>query len=265
MTTAPDCDPDSLRQRGWRQGCQLMLDLSLDHVYLVGRKPVAKRDVHGMWIVVDQDCDLAWKALVGTSYLVELKPVYLDDPPSDWGIRNSKFLLDRAGAHLHADSPSVRVTPEVFDVAEHITCVCVDSGRRLKTWLGLRYDRPAVPEEYSALANALADRIKVKKHRSEGERVRDVLATFQTDGDGTVKYEIVAVLPHQTATPDLIRNTRQWLAEVALEVPDTLGQASDINAYPDDGVSLAYVEASFALSVSTLSWPARKPGPVGEV
>jgi hypothetical protein len=30
-------------------------------------------------------------------------------------------------------------------------------------------------------------------------------------------------------------------------------------------VSLAYIEASYALSVSTVSWPAKKPGPIGEV
>lgn len=137
-------------------------------------------EVHGHWLVAEQDCDLAHRALVGSSYKLELRAVWHDDAPSDWSIRNPLFLLDGSGSHLNAEAPVVRVTPDVLDLAEHITCPHADSARRLKTWLGLRYDRPAIPEAYMNLANKLVERLKKKSRREAGERLRDVLATFRT-------------------------------------------------------------------------------------
>lgn len=241
------------------------MELPHNHVEFAEGQPVERRDVHGVWLLAEQDCNLAWKALLDTSFGVELKPVYVDDPPDDMGVRAMKFLLDGSGAHLCADATSVHVTSEVVDAAVHATCCVPDSTRRLKTWLGLRYDRPAVSERYVTLARSLADRIKAKRRRSAGEPVRDVLATFRTKADGGAEYTLVAVLPHRTATPAMIETTREWLSEAALEVPIALGHPMKIDAYPDDRISLAYVEESFSLDISSVSWPRNKPGPIGEV
>ena len=137
----PDCHPDSARARGWCQGCQLILELPLQHVTVRDGRPKAVPEVHGHWLVAEQDCDLAYRALVGSSYKLELRAVWHDDAPSDWSIRNPRFLLDGSGAHLNAEAPVVRITPDVLDLAEHVTCSYPDSARRLKTWLGF-YVRP---------------------------------------------------------------------------------------------------------------------------
>jgi hypothetical protein len=220
------------------------------------------RDVHGLWLVAEQDCDLAFRAINGSEYKLELRPVLCVDPPYDWSIRSAKFLLDVGGAHLDSQMPAVRVTPEVLSLAEHLTCPHPASARRLKTWLGLRYDRPAVPQQYLALADKLAEGLKKKSRRQAGERLRDVLAAFRTV-DGETEYTLVAVLPHVSASRELRDDVRQWLAEVALEVPEALGRPVDIEARTDREVSLAFLEESYGLAVSTLSWPVKQPGPIG--
>lgn len=220
-------------------------------------------------MLTDQDCDLAWRALRGESepFLLELRPVYSQDSPESWGIRSQTLRLDEAGRYLRANSPNVRVTPDLVVASEHVDCLNAQSQLRLKTWLGLRYDRPAVPERYTALSQTLATELSKKKNRGQGRRVRDVLAQYRDAADGTTEYSLVAVLPggpFDAADPTVLE-VRQWLSDVALAVPATLGIALDIQAYGDAEVSLSYVEASFSLDLSKLSWPQNAPGPVGQV
>jgi hypothetical protein len=220
-------------------------------------------------LLADQDCDLAWRALIGVhkQFLVELRPVYSQDPPTDWGIRSQTLRLDESGQYLRANSPSVHVTPEIVEAAEHLDCLDADSRLRLKTWFGMRYDRPAIPQRYKTLSDALARELSRKKDRSRGTRLRDVLAQFWTTDDGATRYSLVAVLPGGQYNQDhpWVAETRSWLAAVALAVPDELGTAATLEAYGDDDVSLAYVEGSFSLDLSKLSWPSNAPGPVGTV
>jgi len=197
-----------------------------------------------------------------------LRPVYRDDPPESWGIRNSKFRLDEEGAYLIDSEPSVRVEPDVVLVAEH-TCAGphTEPAWRLKTWLGLRYNRPAVPQEYVPLARELAKRLKEKTHKQVEERVRDILATFATAADGTVEYTLTAVVPHEQADayPNLVDATRDRLSQIALSVTDRLGISTDVVAVTDEQLSLAFLETSYSLDVTAVSWPNSEPGPVGAV
>lgn len=246
------------------QGCQISLELPLQHVTVKAGKAYIEREVHGRWLIVDQDCDLAWRALSGSPYTIELRAIWEENPPDDWSIRSAQLLLDGSGAHIKADTPVVHVTADVLSLGEHLTCPHPDSARRLKTWLGLRYDRAAVPEAYMALAKRLADLLKKRARRDVANRLRDVLATFRTI-DGDTEYTLVAVLPHEHATPELLDELRQWLAQVALEVPEDLGRPVDVEVRTDRQVSLSFLEESYGLAVSTVSWPVGEPGPVGEV
>lgn len=239
--------------------------LPLTHLDAPEGKPIARTVDHHEWLLVQQDCDLAWNAVAGSGSLLELRPVYRDSPPENWGIRAAKLLLDVTGAHLRADAPTVRVTPDVVLTARHAACPVPDFVVRLKTWLGLRYDRPAVPQEFTDLAKDIAARLRKKQHRQDQDRVRDVLATFSRAQDGTAEYTLVAVVPHHTATqdPGVLDSTRLWLTDVTLAVPRSLGIATGVDAYPDSGISLSFLEGSYALAVSTVSWPENAPGPVG--
>lgn len=268
--TTPDaeCHPEGLRAAGWEQGCRLRITIPLTRIRLVAGKPVPKTNDHDEWVLVAQDCDLAWNSVAGSDSLVELRPVYRDDPPESWGIRNSKFRLDEEGAYLVDSEPPVRVEPDVVLAAKH-TCAepHTEPARRLKTWLALRYNRPSVPQEYVPLARELAERLKKKTHKQAEERVRDILATFVTATDGTIEYTLTAVVPREQADadPELVNATRNWLSQIALSVPHRLGLTTDVVAVTDEQLSLAFLETSYSLDVTAVSWPNSEAGPVGAV
>jgi hypothetical protein len=225
---------------------------------------------HDLWLIAEQDCDLAWQAIErdgAAEFLVELRPVFTGSPSIDWGIRSQRFLLDADdGRHLLANAPVLRVTPEVITTAEHVDCLDDDHQLRLKTWMGLRYDRPAVSQRFMNLARALADALSVKKNRARAERYRDVLAQYW-DEDGVTKYSLVAVLPDGPHPEDseAIADARRWLADSVRDVPAELGVAVLLDAYGDDAISLHYLEGSYSVDVTRLSWPPNTPGPTGAV
>ncbi len=242
------------------------MTIPLTRVRLVNGKAVEVTVDHHEWVLVAQDCDLAWHSVAGTDSLVEIRPVRRDDPPESWGIRGGKFRLDEDGAYLVDSDPAVRVEPDVVLAAAH-ECLGHDApARRLKTWLGLRYNRPAVPQDYVKLARELAKLLTKKSHKQAEERVRDILATFDTVADGTVEFTLTAVVPHDRADadPDLLDRTRQWLATIALAVPAALGFNTHVDARTDEEVSLSFIETSYSLDVTTVSWPNKEPGPVGD-
>lgn len=265
----PDCDLNSLRSKGWLQGCMLRLSLPLRHAVVVNGAVTEVVRTHELWMIAEQDCDLAWRAVLrddADEFLVELRPVFDESPPSDWGIRNQRFLLSDNGRYLLANAPVVRVTPEVIDAAAHVSCLDDDHQLRLKTWMGLRYDRPAVPQRHMKLAKELAAALSVKKSRKEAERYRDVLAQYW-DEDDVTKYTLVAVLPGGPYDPtsDVVVNARTWLADSVRGIPADLGVAVRLEAYGDDQITLQYLEGSYSVDVSKLSWPPNNPGPAGAV
>lgn len=262
-----DCHPEGLRAAGWQQGCLLRQTIPLTRVRWVEGRAVEHTVDHEEWAIVAQDCDLAWNSVAGSDSLVELRPVYRADPPDSWGIRSDKFRLSYDGAYLIDHQATVKVEPDVVRNAEHACAYEHEPARRLKTWLGLRYDRPAVLQEYIDLANDLAQRLRKKSHRQVEGKVRDILVTFTTAPDGAVEFALVAVVPRHRADLDagLLDTTRAWLTTVALSVPPRLGLSADVEARTDEQVSLGYLESSYSLDVSTVSWPNTQPGPTGDV
>jgi hypothetical protein len=245
------------------------MPLVIRHTAVVDGRAAEVGNAHGLWLIADPDCDLAWRAIAGNEtgpFLVELRPVFIDDPPDDWGVRSQTFLIYENGQHLRATGPSVRVTPEVVATAEHAGCLDPGHQRRLKTWLGMRYDRPAVPQKYVTLSRALATKLSVRKDRPVSARYRDVLAQFWDDG-GTTKYSLVAVIPGGMFddTSDEVTAARRWLADAARAVPAELGVAASLESYGDGDVTLEYLEGSYSIDLSRLSWPQNRPGPEGAV
>lgn len=84
----------SLYGDGWRQGSIIEVDLPLDAIVLgdSGRPERASTD-HGVWVVVTQDCDLDRAERDAPVPVVELRPVFTEGCPSDWGIRSAKLRL----------------------------------------------------------------------------------------------------------------------------------------------------------------------------
>jgi hypothetical protein len=244
----------SLYEDGWRQGSILEATLPLDAVIL-GPTGYAERrqGEHGRWVVATQDCDLDQTDRANAEPTVELRPVFLDGPPADWGIRSAQFLVAE-GEYVRSASPRTFVSAALL-----AALVTSDDGRRrdgdpvrrqaFTTWLGLRYDRPAVPPTVLPLAKRIAEEVTRRRHRPVGRRTRDVLMQFD-EGASPTRFSLFAVLAHE----DDEQEVREWLAGIAQAIPATFGLADQIEAATAAGISLQLIETSYAADVSSLTW-----------
>jgi hypothetical protein len=252
----------SLYSAGWRQGSLFAVTLPLDYVVLDSNGlPAREQTEHDLWAVATQDCDLDSAETDSAEPLIELRPVYTDDPPADWGIRSSRFLLTDT-EYLWSQGPRTTVCPAVLTAllgAGHARRD-LPAGRWLPfvTWLGLRYDRPAVPPELVPLARRIADEVRRRQNRPTAMRVRDVLMQF-ADDDGQVRFSLYAVL-EQSGDEDVVRG---WLADIAMRIPTELGVADVIEAAPATGISFHLIETSYAADVTQLTWRPNQPEPEG--
>lgn len=252
----------SLHAGGWRQGSILVAELPLDAVVLsLEGQPDRRLTTHSRWVVVSQDCDLDQTDEVFSEPTIELRPVYTEGPPTDWGIRSSRFLLTQS-EYLESSSPRSVVAAAVLSalVVGGAERRDISPGRRLalKTWLGLRYDRPAVPPDLLPLAKRIAEEVQRRSNRPTGLRVRDVLMQFDENAE-PVRFSLYAVL--ENAEDE--RMVREWLAGIARAVPVELGVGDEIEAATAAGISLHFIETSYAADVTQLTWRSGQPEPEG--
>lgn len=253
----------SLHENGWRQGAILRsalpsLTLGLD----AGGALAEASSRHGVWVVASQDCDLDLAQEDSVDRFIELRPVYTERPPTDWGVRSSRFLLTD-GMYTVSDSPRAMVTAALLSSVGSPTML-LPSGRSLafKKWLGLRYDRPAVPERLVGLAKEVAKCVaSAARPSAVAEKVRDVLMQFDESVDPP-KYSLFAIVDDDDGqrSPNL-DEVRDWLAEIALKVPLDLGVADELEAATPSGVSLRLIETSYAAEISQITW--KRDGPEG--
>jgi hypothetical protein len=251
----------SLYEAGWRQGSIVEFELPLDAVVL-GESGIPERlpGSHGLWAVATQDCDLARAHVADRAPVIELRPLYTSEPPPDWGIRSSKLRLTDH-EYAKATSPRPTVAPAVLTAILALGAdrrETSDSRRQaFTTWLGLRYDRPAVPDDLVPLARRISQEVARGEHRAVGARVRDVLMQF---GEGNPpRYSLFAVLDDPADEADV----RGWLAKVALAVPVDLGVADQIEAASADGIAFSTIEISYSADLNQVTWPRTRPGPEG--
>ncbi|MGO9180933.1 MAG: hypothetical protein ACLQBX_17065 [Candidatus Limnocylindrales bacterium] len=223
--------------------------------------PRRDQSEHDRWIIATQDCDLAWTETDEPNPTIELRPVFTEEPPSDWGIRSVRYRLNDT-EYVHGRSPRVMVSPAVLSAVHehggHDAEIEPARQRGWKKWLGLRYDRPAVPDELLPLANRIADEVHRPERRPLGLHVRDVLMQFDEESD-PVRFSLFAVLE----SPDDRDRAREWLASIATAVPSELGIADELDARAANGISLHLIETSYAADVAQLTWPRSKPGSEG--
>lgn len=252
----------SLYEAGWRQGSIIEVNLPLDAI-VVGPsgRPERSSTNHGRWVVATQDCDLARAETDASIPIIELRPVLTDECPTDWGIRSGKFRL-ADDEYVETNSPRATVSPDVLTraLAGGGTRSQLSFGRRqaFTTWLGLRYDRPAVPDHLVSLAQRIGKEVARPKHRTIAARVRDVLMQFD-DSDDPVRYSLFAVLQY----PDDAAEVRTWLSQVSQAVPTELGVADQIEAADASGIAFSVIESSYAADVSLVTWRRDQPDPDG--
>lgn len=255
----------SLYDRGWRQGSILTARLPLVGV-LLGPDGVPAKDEreHSAWVIATQNCDLAQADASEVDDIIELRPVLREHPPTDRGIRSRRYLLD-AGRYVEAQSRRLMIAPAALSTllqsgAPRENSVADDLERvtGFKTWLGYRYDRPAVPDEFIPLARRIAEEVAKQRGKQQSALVRDVLMQFEPGVPP--RFTLFAVILDD-ANMEVVH---EWLTAIALKIPAGLGVLS---APPEvataEETPLKLIETSFAADVTQLTWggPALRGAP----
>lgn len=244
-----------LHTDGWRQGS--MFTGTLPATALSVREGEVHAEVFefSRGVVCMQDCDLRATPLDAEQPTIELRPVLDDSPPADWGIRSRRLRL-ADNAYVDADTPRCFVSPTLLTHfrSDRLPAVTPARTRAFKTWLGRRYDRPAVPDHLVDLARDIAKRCAGRSGRPTGEQVHDVLMQFDDAAD-PARVALFAVV-----TDDADKDTiRTWLGDAARRIRTDLGVVARIEVGTRAETSLHLLETSYAADLSQLTWGGEEP------
>lgn len=244
-----------LHTEGWRQSNVVSWELTATHLSSVEGQIQQISQSYDRWVVCTQDCDLRSSKSDSQQPMIELRPVLDENPPRDWGIRSRCFLLDE-GAYVDADAPRCIVTPALLSAISlgRESALSDARSRAFKTWLGRRYDRPAVPEHLVEVAHEIARRCSGGRGRAIGEQVHDVLMQFD-DGVQPVRVALFGVIA-DGADAEAVR---VWLADVATRINSDLGVVAAIKVGTRAQTPLYLVETSYAADLSQLTWGRTRP------
>lgn len=252
----------SLYAQGWRQGTIIAAQLPLDSVTLgADGHPTRDHNEHDRWIIATQDCDLDATESDDNAATIELRAVFVDDPPPNWGLRSAKLRLTDADYVVSLGARTV-VSAAVLTAVAGNERIDLSEQRRLafKTWLGLRYDRPAVPPDLVDLAKRISTEISRRARRPTGLVVRDVLMTFDQSMQPPL-FSLYAIL----ADTEDREHVEHWLATIARNVPMELGSPAELRAAHASEISFQLVESAYAADVTQLTWRPNDPKPEGQL
>jgi len=239
---------DDLYAQGWRQGTIFRKVIT---AVVAGRENVE----YDRWIVCSQDCDLSAASTQTDGTIVEVRPVLTEDTPSDWGIRSRRLIL-RDSDYVDAAYPRAQITAAELSNsgAAREEPLPDDRIRAFKTWLGRRYDRPAVPEHLVAFAQEVAKRCGVRSGREVAKSVHDVLMQFNEDA-AVRQVALFAVITDDAEPAEVER----WLADAASRIDPSLGVVSQIVAITRASTSLQLLETTYSADLSQLTWRGESP------
>jgi hypothetical protein len=212
--------------------------------------------VHPLWVVASQDCDLAAVDETSNTPCLEIRPLYSELPPQEWGIRAHKLRLTDSH-YVDASMPRVMISAAALHSSGALDPVLQAPPARalaLKTWLGKRYDRPAVPASLVPLADAIARAAKNKTGLEVAGQIHDVLMQFDetTEPPGYILFAVV----EDAADFEAVRS---WLGTIALTVSSDEGQMVGYDVGTKDKVSLRLLEESYSASTSSITWGTQEP------
>jgi len=247
----------SLYANGWRQGTLLTAEVPAGGIVLdTSGRIVRQERIHDSWVVTTQDCDLnGWEATTGEP-LVELRPVFELTTPADWGILSRRLLLSD-GFYITSDEPPAYVSPAVITAIDPhgpVRAIAPERAVALKTWLGYRYDRPAVPDHLVPLAKEIATRARRRSGRVFATELHDVLIQFD-DTSAPPRFLLFAVVRDGADREE----ARRWLTTVGAAVPFAVGVLAGVEAAYKADTPLDLVESSYPADVTQLSWPGPEP------
>ena len=245
----------NLHEAGWRQGTIATGTFEATWTDLdENGDPISRSFSFTRGVVCTQDCDLSASKPGDSEQRIEVRPIRTSETPSDWGIRSRNLRLTDSD-HVNADDPRAFVTPTLLAFGCSNESWIGDSrATALKTWLGLRFDRPAVPEHLVGIAKEVAKRCGSKSGRSTAAGVHDVLVQFD-DSSKPPQVALFAVV-----TDDADQNeVRTWLADAASRIAPELGVVAHIDVATRKATSLELIETSYAADLSQVTWRGEEP------
>lgn len=241
---------------GWRQGSFVQAELPAAGFVLDDQGQVrASTGIHWAWVVASQDCDLNDWETTRTEPLIELRArITADDPDTEWGIRSRVVRLTKTEG-VHSDTAPLRISPAALvAVASPADVITPARAVAFKTWLGRRYDRPAIPDDQVALAKDIAVRARRPSRRGFAVQLHDVLIQFD-DQTTPPTFLLFAVIIDGTDK----EVARRWLTEVGMAVSDRLGVLGGVDVGCRSETSLELIESAYSADLSGLSWPGADP------
>lgn len=215
---------------------------------------------HDVWLLAEQDCDLNQTEDSDIEALFELRAVRTHDRDVPSGIIGSRVRIDDTRCIVAMDH-TVKVTAAWLTAnAIHREKPAEERRREIKTWLGFRYDRPAVPKEFVPIHKRIG--ILAKSNRGKPDpskpqqlrenwpklslsKVRDVLVAYeQALQNGKVRASLIAI----ASNPDDVDEVQEWLERIRDAVrEDEAFVISDVTAADTDGTPISVLEKAFAL------------------
>ena len=137
----------------------------------------------------------------------------------------------------------------------HDSPLRADSQHGRQRWrLGLRYDRPAIPENLVPLARAIATSIEKRKADPSLRYVREILAQFEAALTPPL-FRLFAIVVDGADKAKV----RDVLIEAALEVPIELGVMDRAIVGSSAEISVEVLETSFAVDLTQITWASGRP------
>lgn len=239
---------DSLYRLGWRQGSLVQLRLTAVSSLATPEGIGRREDTHERWIVCSQDCDLEAASPVDNEPVIELRPVVPAPSGAARGIRSRRYLVG-PGEAISSDAPRHHVSPAVLAVTRPAGRLSRSVAMGLKTWLGLRYNRPAVPDTLLALAKAISEEVRTVFQDEVHLAVWDVFMDFDEAAEPT-QYALYAVVA-EPRDSDLVA-TR--LADAAMRVPVALGVCRSIEVGTKEEAPISLLEDAYVADTTQLTW-----------
>lgn len=241
---------------GWRQGSILSsCPLPVAWLVLEGEVPTPRQEVFENWVVCTQDCDLAASVVDDCNATIELRPINTGAGASaGWGIRNRQFVFSD-GYATDSFAPRLMVSPALLAMLGGCREELSPEPRlrAFKTWLGLRYDRPAVPDHLVEAAKEVAKRFASKGGRVTAEGVHDVLMQFD-DEAVPPQVHLFAVVSDEADLGEVRR-----LADTATRVRAEVCIIASIDAATRADTSLELIETTYGVDLTQLTWAGREP------
>jgi hypothetical protein len=241
--------PPSLYAEGWRQGSLIRETMVVHFIDLRDGAVVDCSERFDYWLLATQDCDLEQTPCTNSARQFELRPVLprTKDDKLD-GLR-SRTIIVKDEFVLRSDSKKLTLTARALNTLKAKREDDLDEDRRaqIKTWLGLRYDRPAIPTPFVALGLRLKKAFIDEMADDFIGVVRDVWVYF--DDEHTVRLFVILVDAQKQRAQDV----RDWTDDVIGNLNDEGIIVSERHVEPPERTPLSVLQSYFGLGLAELS------------